>query len=181
MTRHLATFISTDYRDGAFPPIVPAPGLVPPMHTGITPKHPWRVGLDCTLSPLFCQSKPTPYQSLRRPVDNHIVTDSPAGCLPAHVVPFSGFGLSPRSPCCYLLYASQAGVGMGWFPPFSWKKGGQGPRNQVCCPSLHRERGTRRLNLFQPAYLSQKVAQRGARAYIGKESHSYSRRLPALG
>lgn len=134
MTRHLATFISTDYRDGAFPPIVPAPGLVPPMHTGITPKHPWRVGLDCTLSPLFCQSKPTPYQSLRRPVDNHIVTDSPAGCLPAHVVPFSGFGLSPRSPCCYLLYASQAGVGMGWFPPFSKKKAGRVPATRCVAP-----------------------------------------------
>lgn len=135
MTRHLATFISTDYRDGAFPPIVPAPGLVPPLFAyGDYTQAPLAGGIRLYLKPALYRGKPTPYQSLRRPVDNHIVTDSPAGCLPAHVVPFSGFGLSPRSPCCYLLYASQAGVGMGWFPPFSKKKAGRVPATRCVAP-----------------------------------------------
>lgn len=54
MTRHLATFISTDYRDGAFPPIVPAPGLVPPLFAyGDYTQAPLAGGIRLYLKPAF--------------------------------------------------------------------------------------------------------------------------------
>lgn len=85
MTRHLATFNSTHWR-------ISISALVPTL-LGITCRHGWPVGLDCTSSRIlsFFERKernlPTPCQSLRRSRVLPVFLDSPADYLPLWVVP----------------------------------------------------------------------------------------------